>query len=41
MEKGLKVKISEPKVYETVTKTIYQPKDQNILDNINKNVPSI
>ena len=41
MEKGFKIKISEPKVYETITRTIYQPRQQNILDNINKNVPSI
>ena len=40
MEKGFKIKISEPKVYETITRTIYQPRQQNILDNINKNVPS-
>ena len=33
MEKGFKIKISEPKVYETITRTIYQPR-QPIISNI-------
>ena len=33
MEKGFKIKISEPKVYETITRTIYQPR-QPIISNV-------
>ena len=33
MEKGFKIKISEPKVYETITRTIYQPRQPIISSN--------